>query len=136
MGNCKHLDHAKHNEQVCNHLNNHNGFSDWVITTAFYSATHYVRNKIIPFVKKGSKGNKRFTDFESLYNSDRVGSMGRHEYTIYHLSKHHPQIQKDFRILKDLANTARYINYQMGAETANNARTLMRDIRDYCTQKK
>lgn len=32
------LEQAKHNENVCNYLGRSKDHSDWVITTAFYSA--------------------------------------------------------------------------------------------------
>lgn len=42
------LDHAKHNERVCNYLGKNADFGDWVITTSFYAAMHYVRHLIVP----------------------------------------------------------------------------------------
>ena len=42
------LDQAKHNEKVCDYLGKKDSYSDWVITTAFYSARNYLEHKIFP----------------------------------------------------------------------------------------
>lgn len=42
------LDHATHNEEVCSHLDDNTKYSDWIITTAFYSAMHFMKHKIFP----------------------------------------------------------------------------------------
>jgi len=135
MGNCKHLDQAKHNEEVCNHLNNYPSFSDWIITTAFYAATHYIRYKILPYKITDAAGKDiEYIDFETLYNSERLPHMGRHEFTHYFLTKKHSKIADDFKILKGLSNNARYLNYQMGSQNSNNARVLLRAIKAYCNK--
>ena len=137
MGNCNHIDQARHNEEVCNHLSKYAGFSDWIITTAFYAATHYIRGKILPFTEIDKSGkNITFNDFESFYNAKRFAHMGRHEFTYQFLVKYHPKIADDFKILKGLSTDARYINYQMGSKNSNNARALLRNIRNYCISKK
>ena len=59
------LAHAKHNERVCNYLGRSADFGDWVITTAFYSAMHYVRHLMVPIMIEGDVYN----DFESLFAS-------------------------------------------------------------------
>ena len=51
----KSIDHAKHNESVCNYLGRNSAFGDWVITSAFYSAMHYVRHLMIPATIDGHK---------------------------------------------------------------------------------
>lgn len=42
------LSHARHNLDACELLRRQDGHSDWVVTTAFYAANHYVRSKIFP----------------------------------------------------------------------------------------
>ncbi|MBX7216157.1 MAG: hypothetical protein K1X90_04245 [Candidatus Kapabacteria bacterium] len=44
--------HALHNEQVCDYLAMHGGFSDWVVTTTFYSAIHWIEDYLFPCVVK------------------------------------------------------------------------------------
>lgn len=58
-----HLAHAGHNEQVCKHLCSKPSYSDWVITTAFYSAIHYVRHLMLPVIVNG----KSYSDFEHFF---------------------------------------------------------------------
>jgi hypothetical protein len=88
---------------------------------------------MLPFTKIDKSGKStEYKDFEALFNADRLSTMGRHAYTYYFLSKHHPKIAEDFNILKGLSIDARYINYQMGSKNANNARILLQAIRSYC----
>ena len=42
------LEHALHNEETCNYFNKKPDFLDGVITTAFYSDLHFVRDKLLP----------------------------------------------------------------------------------------
>jgi len=47
--------HAIHNEQVCDYLLASNEFHDWVVTTAFYAALHFVQSDIFPLTYKKNK---------------------------------------------------------------------------------
>lgn len=44
--------HGQHNEEVCDLLLLQKKYPDWVITTAFYAALHFVSYKIFPFNHK------------------------------------------------------------------------------------
>ncbi len=50
MINEDNLEYAQHNEKACKYLDKKPEFTDWVITTAFYSALHFVRYKIFPII--------------------------------------------------------------------------------------
>jgi len=52
------LDHALHNEKVFNHLLINKDFTDWIVTTAFYSALHFADSKIFPINYNNGKGIK------------------------------------------------------------------------------
>lgn len=47
--------HAIHNEEACDFLLSSNKFNDWVITTAFYSALHFVQHEIFPLTHDDKK---------------------------------------------------------------------------------
>lgn len=42
------LNHAKHNYEVCFFLYEKTKYNDWIITTAYYSAIHFVYYKLFP----------------------------------------------------------------------------------------
>ncbi len=76
------LNHAIHNKEVCVHLSKESRYSDWVITTAFYSAVHFVEHKIFPI--KGFKSKRIEYDFTSFngyydfYSNNKVGKINQH----------------------------------------------------------
>ncbi len=73
------IDHAKHNEAVCDHLESQTEFTDWIITTAFYTALHYLEFRLFPFTVK-KKGTKEVLEYDSFdhYCSANDKSKGRH----------------------------------------------------------
>ncbi len=56
-------EHAEHNEALCRHLIAQGGFNDWVITTAFYGAMHFVYHQCFPL----QIGNNTYGDFNEFY---------------------------------------------------------------------
>jgi len=133
MENCNNLNHAKHNEQVCNYLNKKPEFSDWIITTAFYAALHYVRHKIIPYVKTDLSGNRRtFSDFESLFENFRKEQEGRHGFQKRFVEENLHIIRFEYQRLHELCQNARYYNYQYNRDDSEKARSYLKKIKDYC----
>ncbi|MCU0375446.1 MAG: hypothetical protein MUF24_09070 [Chitinophagaceae bacterium] len=64
------LNHALHNEAVCDYLELRVDFPDWAITTAFYAALQFVSYKIFPFEVQAIEGKK--TWIESIDDFYRV----------------------------------------------------------------
>lgn len=71
--------HAEHNEEVCRHLNVVTGknYNDWVVTTAFYSALHYVNHEIFPRKIKGTK----YECLNSYYTTLTIPRLSQHNVT-------------------------------------------------------
>ena len=69
------LDHAEHNKKLSEQLYNEGNFLDWANTTAFYSALHFVHNKLIPGTYNGVLCN----NFEDVYKILKCKS--KHEAT-------------------------------------------------------
>lgn len=126
-----HINQAKHNEKVCNHLSSKETYSDWVITTAFYSAIHYVRCLMIPCNIDGTEYNC----FDSLFSKFKQSSEGRHGFQARYVLVNYPEIDSDYRILLDMSNNARYINYQYSREQAKVAKESLRTIKEYVLNK-
>lgn len=132
--NSDRLNHALHNEEVCKYLVLKQEFSDWIITTAFYSALQFVSHKIFPFDVPAIGGKK--TKIESIddyarYKSDR--KLSKHELLADLVAQKCGPIHPDYDWLLSMSMTARYTSYQHDPLIANRAVTLLAKIKKYCT---
>ncbi len=128
----KSIDHAKHNESVCNYLGRNSAFGDWVITSAFYSAMHYVRHLMIPATIDGHT----YTDFDSLFLSQKKMMEGRHGFMKDYVVRNFSEIGIYYCRLHDMSTTARYINYVFTREQSNMAKKYLGVIKEYVINKK
>lgn len=129
----KSLDHALHNEKVCKHLNRTPHFLDWVITTAFYSALHFVNHKLFPFelVDDGKKITiKNFNEY-CKYKKD---STRKHNKLAELVAERLEDIADAYCQLRDTSWTARYQDYTYNRDIANIAVKRLKEIKDYCTK--
>jgi len=127
------LNHALHNEAVCDYLEIKIDFVDWVITTAFYSALQFVSYKIFPFEVAAIGGKK--TKIESLNDYHRYQShrkLSKHELLADLVEINCNKISPDYDWLLSMSMNARYSNYQQEIEIGNKARTLMKKIKKFC----
>jgi hypothetical protein len=67
-------EHAKHNEELCDFLISVGKYNDWVITTAFYSAIHYVQSKIFPL----RVGTVTYFNLNHYFSINKFNHRGRH----------------------------------------------------------
>lgn len=132
MQNQHHFEHAKHNELVCNFLSKKEEFSDWIITTAFYSSLHFVRYLMVPSQIDGFKYDK----FEPFYKKARYLDEGRHEFQVRYVLHEHNEIYSYYKTLRDMSNNARYLNYQYTREDAIIAKDSLKFIKEYITKVK
>lgn len=112
--------HALHNKSVCELINSTgNGkMNDWVVTTAFYSALHFVHHEIFPL-----PGHKRlFQDFETYYNCEYPDQdVPKHSVTKHLVSDHFSAVSDKYNWLFKECFNARYRNYNVHAEVAQKA---------------
>ena len=128
------LNHALHNEAVCDYLELKAEFADWTITTAFYSALQFVSYKIFPFEVAAIGGKK--TKIESIddyfrYKGDR--KLSKHDLLADLVDKYCNNISPDYDWLLSMSMNARYLSYQHDVQIANKARTLMKKIKLFST---
>jgi hypothetical protein len=135
MGNSRNREHAEHNRVVYQYLSEKPEFCDWIITTAFYSSIHYVRNRMLPHTIKVKSGTKSFSDFEALYYHFRKDNEGRHGFQLNWVRDHYPEIKSRYRRLHELSNEARYIDYQISPAVLPEIEEHLETIRSYCTSK-
>lgn len=131
MKNSYSLEHAQHNEAVCNHLHLDPAYADWVITTAFYASLHYVQYKMFPLNEVVNGVPITYPTFQS-YNMTSVNNAKKHKDLSLLIKKHCSPIRSRYDMLKDLSWTARYKNYKQSYKLAQLSKTRMEDIRDYC----
>jgi spermidine synthase len=134
MGNSNNLLHAEHNEDTCKYLRRKPDFLDWVITTAFYSAMHYLRYKMMPQTETISSGTVTFNDFETYYNACKTFHQGRHGFQAEKVRILFPEISADYSHLKDICENARYYNYQYDRAASELAYKRLQTIKTFCLQ--
>lgn len=104
--------HASHNEDACRFLHKDGNYCDWVVTTAFYSALHFLQHEMFPREIKG----KLYDNFDKYYNQHYTGGINKpnkHISTINLIkSELGDAAQKNYKWLYDLCMTARYRDYK------------------------
>jgi hypothetical protein len=134
MENSNNLLHAQHNVKVCKYLNKKEEFSDWVITTAFYSALHFVRYKIFP-LKTVNKGKQViYNDFEHCYRYDNPMNLPKHEFLVEKVTEILPEIAPQYIFLHDTCKNARYINYNYSRTVSAQAVSFLKKIEELCSE--
>ncbi|HEY5325673.1 MAG TPA: hypothetical protein VIJ27_01630 [Mucilaginibacter sp.] len=125
------LAHAKHNEALCNKLNDEKVYFDWVVTTAFYSALHFSEYQLFPF----SIGPTEYPDFDVYYGVFKSLRDNKHDARkrlVY--SNIHSKAGSAYNWLKDLCWTARYYDYDISIAEANESVNKLNTLKTYLTK--
>ena len=112
MGSQQDLKHALHNEDVFKYLLLKKEFTDWIITTAFYSALHFVDYKLFPQTYTDKTTKITISDMDSYVLSalNRYGT-DKHVCRLKMVQRELKPIAVEFGWLFTNCNTARYRNY-------------------------
>lgn len=125
--------HAQHNKKACDFLLANSKFNDWVVTTAFYAAMHYVQSKIFPY----TEGSRTFVDIDSYVtyiNSIPGGrKISKHAAVKKLVNTKLPNVYTEYRKLFDTCMTARYSMYKVHKADAINAQAELLIIEKACT---
>jgi hypothetical protein len=116
-------EHAEHNKNLCDKLYSEGGFNDWIVTTAFYSAIHFIDHKIFP-TKNTSKTYKDIADAKLAYGGQISPHKVRGILVHTELSKQ----RGNYNYLKQMSHTARYVNYKISNNIVNNVRNALGEI--------
>jgi hypothetical protein len=125
------LAHAQHNEELCDHLNVDKKFRDWIVTSAFYSALHYVEYQLFPF----TIGPTEYQTFDVYYGAFKKNNDNKHDARkrlVY--SNVHSKAGAAYNRLKDLCWTARYYDYDIEEEESNTAVIDLGIVKSYITK--
>ncbi len=131
MSKSDRLNHANHNEEVCEYLNKRTAYSDWVITTAFYSALHFVEHKIFPLRIRQNGKLFNFSNFD-IYYAFLGTNINKHKARAKLVEKELPEIAPNYNKLKDLSFTARYVGYKYDNDIAKDAKDNLEGIKKFC----
>lgn len=133
LKNKEKLEHAIHNEEVCEYLGLRVEFSDWVITTAFYSSLQFVSYKIFPFELPSIDGKKtKIESVEDYYRYNRGKNVSKHELLADLVEEYCNSISPEYDWLLSMSMNSRYFNHQHDKLIAQKAVNLMKKIKSYC----
>ncbi|MDR2145601.1 MAG: hypothetical protein LBE91_03965 [Tannerella sp.] len=126
-------DHAIHNENTCDYLLQSGQFNDWVVTTAFYSALHYVCNEIFPLEQNGLIYNNFEIYYRIIFKSN-ASKKSKHDVIISLVSLYLPMCKRAYMSLFDWCMASRYTNYIVSSQVASNARKDLEHIKRHLSK--
>ena len=122
------LNHARHNKEAFDYLHTAAPkFPDWTVTTAFYCAMHYCYAIIFPL----TDANGTYNNIEQYHNS-KGGVESKHKMTLILVRNLHPIIGEKYKLLKDVAHTSRYQDYNIPSPVVSQVKKCLKVIEDYC----
>jgi hypothetical protein len=126
----KKKEHGERNKKLCNELYNGKIYYDWVITTAFYSAIHFVEDKIFPCIVN-SNSCKNINEVKAAFKMN-----GRHASRERIVWQHLPKIAAQYKWLDDKSRYARYTTYKIDSTQATKAKQYLTEIYNACYEPK
>lgn len=122
--------HAIHNEAACDFLLSSNKFNDWVVTTAFYAALHFVQHELFP-LKEGGKSYRDLNLYFGKVMKRKNKRLTKHAATIQLTKKYLASCSSYYRWLHDACMTARYNNYKVSPAKARHARFFLNELKKH-----
>ena len=121
-------DHGRHNQVVCGklHLTTDIPCNDWVITTAFYSAIHFIDHFMFPVEYAGTKLNN-INEAHRIIKKDNKHSTREFLVNTYLKSQ-----SANYSFLMSECWNARYANYDINEAIANLAVKKLQAIMKEC----
>lgn len=119
--------HGERNRKLSDELLKGKVYYDWVITTAFYSAIHFVEDKILP-CKVASKDCKNINDVKTAYRMN-----GRHSSRERLVFDYLPiTVAVKYKWLDDKSRYSRYTTFKVTPTEADKAHQYLEDIYTEC----
>ncbi len=127
-------EHAQHNLDLCERLIEiDEGYNDWIVTTSFYSAIHFIEYALFPLEEFKSN----YDNFNIYYQSNKYKNKNnihysKHECKLDLVRKYLPGVATAYRELLEDCMNARYKNYQVSTKTAKAAYEHAKKIKIHC----
>ena len=106
------LNHALHNEAACKYLQSKPEYLDWIVTTAFYSALHFVEHTVFPFEHVANGITHKFNNIGD-YRKFSGGLKSKHELRLDLVKWKCREIEIEYEWLYNTCNNARYYDYKV-----------------------
>lgn len=119
-------EHAERNQSLCDNLFTTGPYYDWVATTAFYSALHYVQHRLFEVTPSLCP----YTTLEAA--KAHYGCHSLHKVRQHLITDHFAIVSVDYSFLEKTSRTARYLNYGTSKEKAAKARQRLENIKKHC----
>lgn len=119
------LSHARHNLAACELLRATGGYADWVVTTAFYAANHYVRARIFPLTENWL--GQSVTDPTFGAYCSRRGLKADHKQMKRLVRRHVGSVASRYDRLLNASWGSRYNDYRVSAAVE---RTALEDLKE------
>lgn len=126
----KKKEHGIRNQKLSDKLLDGKFYYDWVITTAFYSAIHFVEDTILP-CKVGSKNCKNINDVKNAYRMN--GRHASRERLVF--EKLSIDVGVKYKWLDDKSRYSRYTTFKITTTEAVKAQQYLKDIYNACYSK-
>lgn len=126
--------HAEHNKTACKFIKESKQFNDWVITTAYYSALHFMQSEFFPG-KYENPANGQMKSYDNFDKYHRDSSdISKHGLLLQLVEENvdEKDVIDGFTSLKELCWTARYSSYTFSENIANECYKNLELIDDYC----
>lgn len=119
--------HGERNKMLSGELFSGKKYYDWVITTAFYSAIHFVEDKILP-CEVSTKLCKNISEVKSAYKMN-----GRHSSRERLVFEKLPLgIAAKYKWLDDKSRYSRYTTFKVTNTEADKAQQYLKEIYEAC----
>lgn len=118
--------HGVNNKELSNDLYNRRIYYDWVVTVSFYSAIHFVEDKILPITIEGNVCD----NISKVRKALKLSS--RHAARLEAVRLHAPQIHQQYSYLDGNSRTARYITFKIHQSIAAKAQQYLNEIEKAC----
>jgi len=129
--------HALHNEEVCKYLiERQDEFGDWVVTTAFYSALHWVCYHLFPRTEENGETSEVINNIDQYCNFAYGRRMSKHDATIELLKEVCPDIAKRYSSLYENCMSARYRDFDVSQKIIAKSKKNLSLIREFCDSPK
>ena len=122
----KRKEHGFRNLQLSEKLFNEKNYYDWVVTVSFYSAIHFIEDKILPRNVNGVYC-KTISEVKNAYNMN-----GRHAARERLVWMFCSSIAPQYKWLDDQSRYSRYITYKITPATAEKAIQYLKEIFKEC----
>jgi len=125
---------AEHNEEVCKYLHKANKYPDWVISSAFYSAIHYIDCCLFPDAYTMPNGHtKNCHSIDDYYNKSNQ-RIKMHQIRMHLVEDNFDKIANSFKWLLEQSFQLRYRNYLASPDEAEIAIKYLKEIKDFFTE--